>query len=439
MDIASKMLLGYMLLVSLSVAVAIFALFSLQRLNSFNDGIIKVDVPALEAADSMLDAVLAQETYEKRFLILGRADMRSLFWERGKEFDHELSILQSLPGQGLSSLKKLRKLHRQYNDLFVREMRLVKSGNTSEASALSNGAMKEKSERIIGMLRALTVQVKQDQEAKMLRINELGNSAFVTTTVLCVMSIVLGVLASLVVTRHIASSLGKLKIAAARIAEGDFNVDPNIETDDEIGALSRAFRFMGRRLAQLEEMYRDASPLTRLPGGVAIEQALNRRLGSREPIAFCVLDLDNFKSFNDQYGYAHGNEVIKETARIIEEAVKRKGSSDDFVGHVGGDDFVVITAPLFMREVCAEIIRVLDEGIGRFYNEKDRKNGYISGKNRQGEDARFPLMTISIAIVTNEQRSLTNALETSELAAELKDYAKSIPASVFVVDKRRVA
>ena len=194
---------------------------------------------------------------------------------------------------------------------------------------------------------------------------------------------------------------------------------------------------MGQRLGKLEEMYLDASPLTRLPGGLAIENVLERRLESRHSFAFCVLDLDNFKAFNDHYGYAHGNDVIKETARIIEDAVKAKGSPEDFVGHIGGDDFVVITTPATMREISTEIIKQFDGRIPDFYDKEEREKGFIFGKTRYGEAMRFPLMTISIAIVTNQQHKFSNALEASELAAELKDYAKTIARSVYVVDKRR--
>jgi len=150
-----------------------------------------------------------------------------------------------------------------------------------------------------------------------------------------------------------------------------------------------------------------------------------------------VFDLDNFKAFNDRYGYANGSEVIKETAKIIEGVVKAKGTPDDFIGHVGGDDYVVITTPEKMRDLSNEIIRQFDLRIPGFYDPAERKQGYILGKTRQGVEMQFPIMTISIAIVTNERRKLTNALEASEIAAELKDYAKTIPKSVFVVDKRR--
>ena len=437
LNIASKMLMGYIVLVALSVIVVVYALVSLQRLNSLNSGVIKVDVPVQEAADTMLDAVLAQDTYEKRYLILTRSDMRSLFWKRGEEFEERLAFLKSLPGQERFPLRKLEKLHRQYGDLFSKEVRFVKRGDLNQASTLSNDDMKRKSEQMIEMLRAMSAEAKQSQDAKMKRISQLGGTAFMTTAVLCIMSIIIGALAGLIVTHHIASSVGKLEAATARIAEGDFHVDPQIDTEDEIGGLSEAFRHMGRRLAKLEEMYLDASPLTRLPGGIAIENVLKGRLESEQPLAFCVIDLDNFKAFNDHYGYAHGNDVIKEAARIIEDAVKAKGTPDDFVGHVGGDDFVVLTAPATMRPVSEEIIRQFDERIPQYYDARDRDNGYIFAKNRQGEEMRFPLMTISIAIVTNEHRKLTNPLETSEIAAELKDYAKTIAKSVYVVDKRR--
>jgi len=184
-------------------------------------------------------------------------------------------------------------------------------------------------------------------------------------------------------------------------------------------------------------VYLDASPLTRLPGGIAIENVLNKRIDSGQPLAFCVLDLDNFKAFNDRYGYANGSEVIKETAHLIEKAVKTKGTSDDFIGHVGGDDYVVITVPAVMKEVAGEIVALFDGRIPEYYEPGDREKGYIFGKTRQGVAMKFPLMTISIAIVTNEQRKLSNALEASEIAAELKDYAKTIAKSVFVIDKRR--
>jgi GGDEF domain-containing protein len=164
---------------------------------------------------------------------------------------------------------------------------------------------------------------------------------------------------------------------------------------------------------------------------------LKKRIEAQQPIAFFMIDLDNFKSYNDRYGYAQGSEVLKATAHIVEEAIKTKGVTDDFLGHIGGDDFVVITVPDRMRAICDEIVSTFDRKIPEFYDEVDRKAGFILGKTRQGVEMKFPIITISIAIVTNERRQFTSPLEASEIGAELKDYAKTIPKSIYVIDKRR--
>ena len=438
LSIASKMLLGYMILVLLTVAVVLYALVSLQRINKLNTSIVKRDVIVEEAADKMLDALLAQDTFEKRYLILKSEDMLALFHKRGEEFRSWLASLQKLyAGSEGTAVATIERLHNEYSGLFLQEVELVHAKKTEKAGELSNNRLKSTLEILIEQLRNLSQTAKDAQDTKMKRISELGTSAFATTATLCLFSIVIGALSALVVTHHIASSIQKLRVGTEHIAEGNFDFDPKIETEDEIGNLSQSFIAMGKRLRKLEEMYLDASPLTRLPGGIAIENVLKKRIDSGSPIAFCVLDLDNFKAFNDRYGYANGSEVIKATAHVIEDAVKEKGMPADFVGHVGGDDFVVITTPEHMRDISAEIIKRFDHMIPAFYDGTDRERGYIQGKTRQGVEMQFPLMTISIAIVTNERRSLTGPLETSEIAAELKDYAKTIPKSVYVVDKRR--
>ncbi|MCK9420067.1 MAG: diguanylate cyclase [Nitrospirae bacterium] len=418
--------------------VLIYALLSLQRMNSLNSEIIKGDIPAQETADKMQEALLAQDTYEKRYLILKGNDMRDLFRKRSDEFIYMIGVLQNHPdSRFLPALIQIDKLHSQYNNLFAKEMKLVRAGEIQGATAISNGELKKTLDKLLEVLRTMSAEAKVSQDVKMTKIQEIGKTAFITTAILCILSIMLGMLSSMVVTHHISSSINKLREATTQISEGNFKYDPEITSQDEIGSLALAFIAMGKRLGKLEEMYLDASPLTRLPGGIAIENVLKRRIESGNALAFCVLDIDNFKSFNDHYGYAHGNVVIKETAKIIETTVQSKGTQNDFVGHIGGDDFVVITTPAKMRDVCSEIIQSFDKRVPQFYDQTDRANGFILGKNRQGVELKFPLMTISIAIVTNEHRALGSSIETSELAAELKDYAKTIPSSVYVVDQRR--
>jgi diguanylate cyclase (GGDEF)-like protein len=437
LTIVSKMLMGYMTLVVLTVIVVTYALLNLQRLNKLNNEIVSVEIPIQKTAEAMLDTLLAQDTYEKRFLILGDNDMHTLFRKRAGEFKQWVEVLKKIPSHNSDLLKKINDLNTQYCDLFEREARFMKAGNLEAAASLSQGSLRKRSEKLLELLRSMSSEAKQSQGRKMKNISELGRSALYTTIMLCILSIVVGVLFGMIVTHHISSPLVKLHVATTHIAEGDFSYDPQITSRDETGALAQAFVAMGKRLGALEEMYRDASPLTRLPGGIAIENIMKRRLASGQQLAFCLLDLDNFKAFNDHYGYAHGNEVLRETANIVETAAQEKGTPEDFVGHIGGDDFVVITTPACMRAVCEETIRLFDQRIPAFYNETDRTNGYIFGKTRQGQDMQFPLMTISIAVVTNEKRTIKDALEAAAIAAELKDYAKTIPTSVYVVNKRQ--
>ena len=194
---------------------------------------------------------------------------------------------------------------------------------------------------------------------------------------------------------------------------------------------------MAERLKSLEEIYLDANPLTHLPGSVAIERIVFNRLQEGTPLAFCQLDLSHFKAFNDRYGYARGNEVIQATAKILTEVVKSQGNEGAFVGHIGGDDFVVVTSPKRYEKICLAIIDSFDKMVHDFYDLEDRQRGYIQGETRQGQKVSFPIMTLAIAVVTNQNQRLQNHVQIGEIAAELKSFAKSFPRSIFVVDRRR--
>jgi diguanylate cyclase (GGDEF)-like protein len=179
------------------------------------------------------------------------------------------------------------------------------------------------------------------------------------------------------------------------------------------------------------------SPLTRLPGNLRIEAELRRRLEKLLPFAVLYLDLDHFKAFNDVYGFTHGDEAIQLVARVTVDVVRRRGTANDFVGHIGGDDFIVVTEPERAEEVAREILDDFDRDIRGLYSAKDLRQGYIETRDRRGSLNRFPIMSLSIAIVVNDRGQLSNYAQVGEAAADLKRYAKSIAGSVFVKDKRR--
>lgn len=176
-------------------------------------------------------------------------------------------------------------------------------------------------------------------------------------------------------------------------------------------------------------------PTTRLPGTAQIERDLAERMAAGGEFAVCYADLDNFKEFNDRYGYNCGDSVIYLVSRILRDVV-RALSPGGFVGHIGGDDFIFNVPLEFLEPVCDEIIQLFDELAPYQYSPEDRKAGYFLGKDRRGTIHRIPLMTLSIGIVTNHMQQFSHTAQVSELAAEMKTYAKTLPGSVYVVDRR---
>jgi diguanylate cyclase (GGDEF)-like protein len=177
-------------------------------------------------------------------------------------------------------------------------------------------------------------------------------------------------------------------------------------------------------------------PSTRLPGAVEIEAEVTRRLDSEVRFAMCYADLDHFKEFNDRYSYYDGDRVIRILAKILHDVVKGLCGEEGFVGHIGGDDFIFVVPTQAVGEACAEIVNVFDLLIPYQYSEQDRRAGYFFGKDRRGQLHRVPLMTVSIGVVTNERRHFTHAAQVSELATEMKSYAKTLPGSVYSIDRR---
>ncbi|HCC47327.1 MAG TPA: diguanylate cyclase response regulator [Elusimicrobia bacterium] len=179
------------------------------------------------------------------------------------------------------------------------------------------------------------------------------------------------------------------------------------------------------------------NPLTRLPGSPAIEEEVLRRLDEDKPFAFCYVDADNFKAYNDVYGYAKGDEVIKRIAALLVEKAKAVAGHDYFVGHVGGDDFVLITGQDAAEPASKAITEEFDRLIPEYYSEADRARGFITTMDRKNKTRDFPLMSLTVAIVA--PRKQHHYAKIVESAAELKRYAKELSnrrGSIFVRDRR---
>jgi len=182
---------------------------------------------------------------------------------------------------------------------------------------------------------------------------------------------------------------------------------------------------------------RSASPLTGLPGNASINEELQRRLKSGEPFAMLQIDVDYFKSFNDRYGYNRGDEAIRLVARILVDVTQRRGSGKDFVGHIGGDDFIVVTTPDASKAIAEEIIAFFNESAPKLYDPGDAAKGFVEVMNRRHVPDRFPLMSLTIAMVSTDRIPVQHLVQLGDIAQELKAHGKGIPGSVVVGERRK--
>jgi PleD family two-component response regulator len=182
---------------------------------------------------------------------------------------------------------------------------------------------------------------------------------------------------------------------------------------------------------------KEANPLTGLPGNTAIERELKTRINRREDYAFLYIDIDNFKAFNDYFGYQKGDEIITHLANVLTKSVEKLGVKEDFIGHIGGDDFVLITDPSRGQFMAKYIIDEFDKGSLFLLGPEDVKRGYFEVRNRQGEIARISLMSITIALVLSKDNNIQHFAEINDIASELKKYGKKIKGSCVIKERRQ--
>lgn len=195
--------------------------------------------------------------------------------------------------------------------------------------------------------------------------------------------------------------------------------------------------FTIKNLSRLLTINRRISPLTGLPGNVQIHAELKKRISNGEQFSVLYLDLDNFKAYNDEYGFLKGDEIIKFTANTILKCIHTSFSEGAFVGHIGGDDFVAIIPSLHCEELCQSIIANFDAEVTKFFTEEDSEKGYIEVANRKGVIEQFPLTSISIGVVEADKGRFDNMLEIGEVGAQVKHMAKSIMGSSYAIDRRK--
>ena len=224
-----------------------------------------------------------------------------------------------------------------------------------------------------------------------------------------------------------AKSLSADKVVGLTAGADDYMIKPF----DPIELVAR----VKSALRRSKEM-RAINPLTQLPGNVQIQDEVTRKVQSGDSFAVMYIDIDDFKAFNDYYGFLRGDEAIKLLARCASDSITEHGGAESFVGHIGGDDLVAVVDAGAAEKTAGALIECWDRDVRQLYDPADVENGYIDVVDRQKQLHRYSVATLSIGIATNVHRQITSHWEASEIASEMKQYAKRQTGSQYAIDRR---
>jgi GGDEF domain-containing protein len=424
--LVQKLILGFTAMAVFTMAALIFSFTGLYSLNKTARDIANNDLVLLRSVGMLRQSLLDQERYAGKYAILKSPEFIVLFHKRESECLKTLQQMeQNKPEQGMEGILNSYSNYRETAQLLFQGVVGAESRHKTAAQL------------VIDAIDTYAANQQLLLKDKLEHADRKESDTIKWSLTFSLSGFVLAIGIATLFLFNISTAIGKLKKATHRISEGDFDYDPQIPAGDEIGDLAHDFTRMADRLKILERMNLDASPLTRLPGNIIIERVLTKRLQEGKPFAVCYADLDDMKAYNDVYGYIKGSEVIKMAGDIILDAVKNLAEEGAFVGHIGGDDFVMVFDQEKVPPVCEEVIKKFGEGIVAHYNKEDLARGAIEGTDRYGVPRVFPIMTISIAVVICQQGEYDNAVAIAQTAAQIKDYVKGKPGSNYFINKRR--
>jgi len=435
--IRQKIFLSYIVMIAFTLLVGIYAILTLKNLNTITTHIVFNYTTVNETLTRMNDSIQAQDLYEKRYLLLRQSDAETMFWDRGKNFREHLAELARTGAYERNATDNLSANHQKYNALFTEEASLIKAGREKEAAEMSSNETKAVFNSLLVSLKDMDNKLKAQQNNNINQTNALSEKSLMITSLLSIFSVVFGILFASLITNHLNAAIVRLKEATDSIKSGDFDNLPEIKGVDELADLALSFKQMSERLKELEAMNLDANPLTKLPGNLAIEKELFTRLNETQSFSFCLIDLDNFKSFNDRYSYSRGSDLIQWLSELLIRLKNEYGAKEDFLGHIGGDDFILICSPDRVNLLCSRIIEEFDRGIIGHYDPEDAKKGFIISIDRNDKPAMFGIMTVSIAVVNTDRTLIREPKEVTQKVSELKQYAKTFAKSIYIMDRRR--
>ncbi len=436
LTVAQKIAGGYLLVVGFCLAAIVYALLALSSLMGHSEQLVAVEFRTFTLSRDLSRSLLDQERLEKQILVLRDAVMLPLLDNRQQEVDSQWRQLVAIPQD--DHFGPLQKTFANFDQASREGRALLAAERWDEAEQHSLQTLSPRRDRLLKRLERFR-QRREEVMDETIRLfaGDLRRGYRLTLT-LAFVGIGLAALVAVGVILKIHRAIGQLTRATKAIASGSYDYPLTLESHDEFGHLARHFADMAQKLRVLEQLHLDASPLTRLPGNLTIKSELEGRIAGGQPFAHIYVDLDYFKAYNDRYGYQAGSDVISLVGDMVKDVGTRYGTPQDLIGHVGGDDYVLLSTPDRAEQIAAEVIKAFDAMVPELYNEQDRQIGYFKGEDRYGVEREFPLLSMSIAIVCSNNLANPSAEAIGRECAKMKEHLKKLPGSNFLIDRREL-
>ncbi len=433
--VTKKVVIGYLVVLIFSLLAVGFALSRMHQQSLDTEQLVNVEFRTFELVRDLQQNLLAQENIEKQLLILRDPALSELRLNRNNEFiRYALEINRPPLPENVEPLIEYIDNYRQADNKLSEALFWE---DWSHAQEISTEIMIPLRVQLLNYLADFRQQQQQNINTGLAQLSQHTGQAFQMTVLITLIGILLSAPVSLTVILSIHRSIKELKKATQRISAGRFDHQPELYGSDEFAQLASDFTQMGEKLSELEQLHLDANPLTLLPGNLAIDREIEMRIGRRENFSHLYIDLDNFKAYSDRYGYKAGSDVLAKVGTILKQVVGEHGSSLDLVGHIGGDDYVVISSLDSGEFLAQKIIEGFTELVPSFYSDEDQQAGSFVGEDRYGVKRTFPLMTISIAVIPSDHYEYPSRLAISQDCARVKEYLKIQEGSNYMLERRK--
>jgi GGDEF domain-containing protein/CHASE3 domain sensor protein len=434
LSVSQKIAVGYLLVVVFCLAALIYALLALNSLTRRSEQVIGHEFKALVLARDLSRTLLDQERLERQILVLRDPAMLPLLDKRQEESATIWKQFSQIPI--LDDYAYVEKTVTRFDKANSENRFLLMDQKWDQAEKQSMENVAPERDRLLRMLQLFRLRQEGLMNETLQDFSLESNQAYRLTLALTFSGVGLAALVATGIILTIRRSIARLTRATKAVAEGSFDHSIGLEGRDEFGRLARDFAEMAKKLQELQTLHLDANPLTRLPGNLAIARELESRITSGRPFAHIYIDLDYFKAYNDRYGYRAGSDVISKVGVLVQEVAARCGNQEDLVGHIGGDDYVILSTPDRAETVSTELIREFDAIVPGLYSEQDREAGFFKGEDRYGVERLFPLLSMSIAVVCSNNLRNPSAEVIGLECAKMKEHLKKLPGSNFLIDRR---